>query len=80
VNEEAEEEISMPHVMVKLWPGKSEQQKVRRAEAITKTSGSFNYEELSVSGSDGRSLYCKELSRNSSGKQFDLVIQTDSEK
>ena len=26
----------MPHVIVKLWPGKSEQQKVRLAEAITK--------------------------------------------
>ena len=26
----------MPHVIVKLWPGKSEQQKVRLAEAIVK--------------------------------------------
>ena len=26
----------MPHVFVKLWPGKSEQQKTRLAEAITK--------------------------------------------
>ena len=26
----------MPHVNVKLWPGKSEQQKTRLAEAITK--------------------------------------------
>jgi 4-oxalocrotonate tautomerase len=26
----------MPHVIVKLWPGKSEQQKQRLAEAITK--------------------------------------------
>jgi 4-oxalocrotonate tautomerase len=26
----------MPHVIVKLWPGKSEQQKKRLAEAITK--------------------------------------------
>jgi 4-oxalocrotonate tautomerase len=26
----------MPHVIVKLWPGKSEQQKNRIAEAITK--------------------------------------------
>ena len=25
----------MPHVIVKLWPGKSEQQKTRLAEAIT---------------------------------------------
>lgn len=27
---------TMPHVIVKLWPGKSEQQKTRLAEAITK--------------------------------------------
>jgi 4-oxalocrotonate tautomerase len=26
----------MPHVIVKLWPGKSEQQKTRLAQAITK--------------------------------------------
>jgi 4-oxalocrotonate tautomerase len=26
----------MPHVVVKLWPGKSEQQKKRLAEAFTK--------------------------------------------
>ena len=26
----------MPHVVVNLWPGKSEQQKTRLAEAITK--------------------------------------------
>jgi 4-oxalocrotonate tautomerase len=26
----------MPHVIVKLWPGKTEQQKVRLAEAIAK--------------------------------------------
>jgi 4-oxalocrotonate tautomerase len=29
-------ERTMPHVIVKLWPGKSEQQKTRLAEAITK--------------------------------------------
>jgi len=26
----------MPRVIVRLWPGKSEQQKIRLAEAITK--------------------------------------------
>ena len=26
----------MPHVIVKLWPGKSEQQKTRLAEALTR--------------------------------------------
>jgi 4-oxalocrotonate tautomerase len=30
------EERTMPHVIVKLWPGKSEQQKRRLAEAITR--------------------------------------------
>jgi len=40
----------MPHVIVKLWPGKSEQQKTRLAEAITKDVMSiFNYGEESVS-------------------------------
>jgi len=29
-------EGTMPHVIVKLWPGKSEHQKTRLAEAITK--------------------------------------------
>jgi len=27
----------MPHVMVKLWPGKSERQKIRLAEEITRS-------------------------------------------
>lgn len=40
----------MPHVIVKLWPGKSEQQKARLAEAITKNvMDIFNYGEGSVS-------------------------------
>ena len=40
----------MPHVIVKLWPGKSEQQKTRLAEAITKdVMNIFNYGEESVS-------------------------------
>lgn len=40
----------MPHVIVKLWPGKSEQQKQRLAEAITKdVMDIFNYGEESVS-------------------------------
>jgi Tautomerase enzyme len=29
-------EKTMPHVIVKLWPGKTEQQKTRLAEAIAK--------------------------------------------
>jgi len=40
----------MPHVIVKLWPGKSEQQKNRLAEAIIKdVMDILHYEEESVS-------------------------------
>jgi len=40
----------MPHVIVKLWPGKSEQQKTRLAEAITKDVTSIlHYGDESVS-------------------------------
>jgi len=40
----------MPHVIVKLWPGKSEQQKTRLAEAIaTNVMDILNYGEESVS-------------------------------
>ena len=40
----------MPHVIVKLWPGKSEQQKKQLAEAITRDVMSvLHYGEESVS-------------------------------
>ena len=40
----------MPHVIVKLWPGKSEAQKQRLADNITKdVMDAFNYGEESVS-------------------------------
>jgi len=40
----------MPHVIVKLWPGKSEQQKSRLAEKITRdVMDVLNYGEESVS-------------------------------
>jgi 4-oxalocrotonate tautomerase len=40
----------MPHVIVKLWPGKSEQQKTRLVEAITKDiTDILRYDEKSVS-------------------------------
>lgn len=40
----------MPHVIVKLWPGKSEQQKSRLAEAIARdVMQILNYGEESVS-------------------------------
>ncbi|HEY6333096.1 MAG TPA: tautomerase family protein [Blastocatellia bacterium] len=40
----------MPHVIVKLWPGKSEEQKTRLANKIAKdVMDVFNYGEESVS-------------------------------
>ena len=40
----------MPHVIVKLYPGKSEQQKIQLAEAITKdVMRIFNYGDDAVS-------------------------------
>ena len=40
----------MPHVIVKLWPGNSEQQKARLADAITRdVMNVLNYGEESVS-------------------------------
>ncbi|HEY5894476.1 MAG TPA: tautomerase family protein [Chthoniobacterales bacterium] len=40
----------MPHVIVKLWPGKSEQQKIRLAKEIAQdVMGVLNYGEKSVS-------------------------------
>ena len=40
----------MPHVIVKLWPGKSERQKRRLAEAITKDIATIlHYDDESVS-------------------------------
>ena len=40
----------MPHVIVKLWPGKSEQQKIRLAEEIVKdVTNVLDYGEESVS-------------------------------
>jgi 4-oxalocrotonate tautomerase len=40
----------MPHVIVKLWPGKSEDQKTHLAEAITRDVASIlNYGDASIS-------------------------------
>ena len=42
----------MPHVIVKLWPGKSEQQKVKLVEGVTNavmTSLGYGEESVSVS-------------------------------
>jgi 4-oxalocrotonate tautomerase len=46
----AKKELKMPHVIVKLWPGKSEQQKNRLADKIAKdVMDVLNYGEESVS-------------------------------
>jgi 4-oxalocrotonate tautomerase len=45
-----QKEKAMPHVVVKLWPGKSEQQKKKLAEEITKAvMSTLHYGEESVS-------------------------------
>jgi len=46
----------MPHVIVKLWPGKSEQQKNRLAEAITK-----NVKEILHYGDESVSVTMEEV-------------------
>jgi 4-oxalocrotonate tautomerase len=47
---EEPKEKTMPHVIVKLWPAKSEQQKARLAKAITKdVMNVLNYGDESVS-------------------------------
>jgi 4-oxalocrotonate tautomerase len=47
---ECAKEKTMPHVIVKLWSGKSEKQKTKLAEEITKAvMASLNYGEESVS-------------------------------
>jgi 4-oxalocrotonate tautomerase len=47
---EPAKEKAMPHVVVKLWPGKSDQQKARLAEEITRAFTSvLNYGEDAVS-------------------------------
>ena len=59
----------MPHVIVKLWPGKSEEQKARLAEAITKDVMSiFNY------GADAVSVAMEEIQQKDWGEK---VYQPD---
>ena len=42
--------LKMPHIIVKLWPGKSEQQKIRLAEKIAQdVMETLHYGEESVS-------------------------------
>src|SRR5271170_335980 len=48
----SEGDAGMPHVIVKLWPGKSEQQKVKLVEGVTNavmTSLGYGEESVSVS-------------------------------
>jgi 4-oxalocrotonate tautomerase len=50
VTSEERKEKTMPHVIVKFWPGKSEHQKTRLAEEIVKdVMNVLNYGEESVS-------------------------------
>ena len=65
----------MPHVIVKLWPGKSEQQKRRLAEAIVKdVMNVLNYGEESVS------VAIEEVSaRDWAGKVYEPDIVENSE-
>ncbi len=68
----------MPHVIVKLWPGKSEEQKIRLAEQITKdVMAVLNYGEESVSVSieevkseDWKEMVYKPDILNSPGKLY----------
>jgi len=59
----------MPHIIVKLWPGKSEPQKVRLAEAITK-----NVMEIFDYGEESVSVAMEEISPQDWAKQ---VYQAD---
>ncbi len=68
----------MPHVIVKLWPGKSEEQKIRLAEQITNdVMAVLNYGEESVSVSieevkseDWKEMVYKPDILNSPGKLY----------
>ena len=65
----------MPHVIVKLWPGKSEKQKARLADEITRAvMNVLNYGEESVSVS------MEEISSNEWAKKVyepDIVKKPD---
>lgn len=57
----------MPHVIVKLWPGQSEQQKAQLADAITKdVMDVFGLGEESISVSMEESNHAIELRRSTS--------------
>lgn len=49
----------MPHVIVKLWPGKTDQQKARLAEAITR-----NVTEILHYGNEAVSVAMEEIKSN----------------
>ena len=62
----------MPHVIVKLWPGKSEQQKTRLAEAITK-----DVTEILHYGDESVSVVMEEVKSN---EWIEKVYQPDIKK
>ncbi len=52
-------EVTMPHVIVKLWPGRSEQQKVALAEAIVR-----DVVDIIGSGEDSISVGIEDIDAN----------------
>lgn len=65
----------MPHVIVKLWPGKSEQQKTRLAEAITK-----DVMEILHYGEESVSVAMEEVNADCFNAHFRFGIPTHCEK
>lgn len=66
----------MPHTTVKLWPGKSEEQKARLAEAITK-----NIVDILHYGPDSVSVAIEEVASQDWAEQvFKPEIQNNKEK
>src|SRR5205809_795357 len=47
-NRQIEREITMPHVIVKLWPGKSEQQKQRLTDQIMRATVMYEAGEVRI--------------------------------
>jgi 4-oxalocrotonate tautomerase len=66
----------MPHLIVKLWPGKSEQQKTRLAEEITK-----GLMDVSAYGEESVSVAIEEVSPQDWAKKvYTLDIMSNPEK
>lgn len=66
---ETTKEIAMPHVIVKLWPGRSEMEKAALAEAIVR-----DVVDIIVSGKESISVAIEEINP---GDWKDKVYQPD---